>query len=231
MDIAFRLLALIGLNFEFSVNIRGEAFSPVTERLVVSGRPRIEEVAELEAVGVTHVVSCLEEDELPRVAFLGTRFRTLNLAVRDGMDQDITPCFPAFFEFASEALESPDSKLLVHCEAGVSRSATLATAWLMKSKAQTFWDAFLQLRARRAGVLPNIGFASQLQHLEGTMLAERARPGGSSSLARYLREVCHAPVEVGLLDEVLERHDEDAPCALRAIFGGEIPRVVQGVRL
>ena len=51
-----------------------------------------------------------------------------------------------------------------------------------------------------------------------------------SSLARYLHQVCNAPVEMEVLQSALERHGYDAPAALEMIFDGEIPRVVQGVR-
>jgi hypothetical protein len=49
-------------------------------------------------------------------------------------------------------------------------------------------------------------------------------------LAQYLREICNAPVEIEVLQSALERHRYDAPEALRMIFGGDIPRVIQGVR-
>ena len=50
-------------------------------------------------------------------------------------------------------------------------------------------------------------------------------------MAQYLHQICNAPVEIEILQSALERHGYDAPEALRMIFGGEIPRVVQGVRL
>jgi hypothetical protein len=37
-------------------------------------------------------------------------------------------------------------------------------------------------------------------------------------------------VEIEVLQSALERHRYDAPAALRMIFGGDIPRVIQGVR-
>ena len=77
----------------------------------------------------------------------------------------------------------------------------------------------------------NIGFASQLQRLEYALHPELRARGELSSLARYLRQICNVPAEVALLQEALERHDCDALRAIRAIFGDDIPRVVQGVRL
>jgi hypothetical protein len=37
-------------------------------------------------------------------------------------------------------------------------------------------------------------------------------------------------VEIEVLQSALERHRYDAPAALKMIFGGDIPRVIQGVR-
>jgi len=94
----------------------------------------------------------------------------------------------------------------------------------------TFFDALCRVRAKRIQVLPNIGFASQLQRLEHE-LQPRSMTRIPSSLAEYLHQTCNAPVEIEVLQSALERHRYDAPAALRAIFGGEIPRVIQGVRL
>jgi protein-tyrosine phosphatase len=230
MDLTSRLLALLGLDFDYSITMRGERFDQITETLYVGARPRPDDVPALAAAGITHVVSCLEEAELAKVELEGLDVQTLGIAIRDGMDQDIAASFPRLFDFAARAGERAGSKVLVHCEAGVSRSATLATALLMKSTGKTFIDAFGQLRDRRAGVLPNIGFASQLQHLEHALCPDRRASSELSSLARYLHEVCRVPIEVEVIEEVLAQHDYDAPHALRALFGGEIPRVVQGVR-
>ncbi len=231
MDLTSRFLRLFGLETDFSISLADESLSRIGETLYVGGRPRPEDIPALEDAGITHVVSCLEEAELSKSKLAGFEARRLEIALRDGIDQDIAASFPALFEFASRAGEDPRSRLLVHCEAGVSRSATLATALLMKTNGQTFIEAFAALRAKRPRVLPNIGFASQLQRLEHTLHPERRAPGELSSLAHYLRDVCRVPVEVAVVQEFLEEHDYDAQAALLAIFGGEIPRVVQGVRL
>jgi hypothetical protein len=100
---------------------------------------------------------------------------------------------------------------------------------MMKTEGLSFFDALTRVRAKRIQVLPNIGFASQLQRLEHELRPESVSEA-PSSLARYLHTICNAPVEIEVLQSALERHGFDAPTALRMIFGGEIPRVVQGVR-
>lgn len=225
MTLRSRIRALLGLDFDFDVQLRGDALSAIDERLFVGARPTPEDLPALRDAGLTHVVSCLEAGVMPKVRFLDSHFVTHAIEARDAMDEDIARSFPGVFAFDDAAGDT--ARILVHCEAGVSRSATVAAALVMRREGLSFFDAFTKLRAGRPGVLPNIGFASQLQRFE--------RPEGTgaqvSSLSRYLREVCHAPVEADLLDPALARHAGDAPEALRELFGGEIPRVVQGVRL
>jgi len=52
--------------------------------------------------------------------------------------------------------------VLVHCAAGVSRSASLVTAFLMKYKSLTKEDALSHVKAIRPIVNPNPGFLRQL---------------------------------------------------------------------
>ena len=224
------MLAWLGLDFSFDLDMRGESFSAISERLHVGVRPSADDVATLKEQGITHVVSCLENPAPTTALLQGGGLTTLAITIRDGMEQDISASFPQVFAFAEQMQARPENKMLVHCEAGVSRSATLATAWLMRSERLTFFDAFERMRAGRQRVLPNIGFASQLQHLERELFPDAASDG-PSSLARYLRQYCAVPIEIDALQELLEQNAYDAPRALRAIFGGEIPRVVQGVRL
>lgn len=222
-----RVLSRLGLDLEWSVDLRGSFLSPITPSLYLGARPTTERVPELKEAGVTHIVSCLPEEHRARVEFLSSDFEHLFLGVRDGMHEDIAKNFPGFFDFAADA-KAPEAKLFVHCEVGVSRSATLVIALLMKTENLSFIDTLRRVRAERFKVLPNIGFASQLQRLEDEL--KNTVTKGPSSLAQYLKQVCNAPVDIHVLEFVLEEHHYDAPAALMAIFGGEIPRVVQGVR-
>lgn len=231
MSIRDRVLALLGLNFDFSVDLGRKAISQIDETLFVGRRPHPEEVQALKSVGITHIVSCLPQSEHATMAFLACEFEPLFLPIHDGIHEDISAALTTMFEFAQTALSpGAKAKLLVHCEVGVSRSATMAIAWVMKSKNKNFYDAFQEVRAQRLEVLPNIGFASQLQQLEHS-LHPALRSAKTSSLTRYLRDVCKVPLDAETLQGVLERQNFDAPNALRCIFGDEIPRVVQGVRL
>lgn len=224
---ADRILRLFGLDFDLDLGDR--PFSRIDEALDLGRRPVPAEVEVLRERGITHVVSCLPRRQRFQMSFLEESFDWLFLPTHDGIDEDIAGAFPELFRFVEAAREADgDARVLVHCEVGVSRSATLVTALRMRAQRQRFFEAFTAVRERRAQVLPNIGFASQLQRFEHELLGPR--PGELSSLTRYLCERCNAPVAPEVLQSTLERHDHDARRALEALFGGEIPRVVQGVR-
>lgn len=54
-----------------------------------------------------------------------------------------------------------NGKILVHCKEGVSRSATLVLAYLVRDQEMTLQDAVSLVRSKRE-ILPNQGFLQQL---------------------------------------------------------------------
>ncbi|XP_037934969.1 dual specificity protein phosphatase 19-like [Teleopsis dalmanni] len=53
--------------------------------------------------------------------------------------------------------------VLVHCNAGVSRSASVVIAYLIKHCQMKFDDAYAYVKGKRACVQPNSGFLEQLK--------------------------------------------------------------------
>jgi dual specificity phosphatase 12 len=64
--------------------------------------------------------------------------------------------FPAAIAFIKEGIQK--GGILVHCYAGVSRSATCVIAYLMQEKQMSFDNAFQFLSSKRPVVFPNMGF-------------------------------------------------------------------------
>lgn len=56
--------------------------------------------------------------------------------------------------------------VLVHCVAGVSRSATICLAYLTKYYCRSLRDAYHLMYSKRPMVRPNLGFWRQLIHYE-----------------------------------------------------------------
>ncbi|XP_077597236.1 uncharacterized protein LOC144212917 [Stigmatopora nigra] len=87
------------------------------------------------------------------------------LPATDNSRQNLRQYFEEVFEFIEEAYQS-DQGVLVHCQAGVSRSATIVIAYLMKHTLMTMTDAYKYVRSRRPVVSPNLNFMGQLLEFE-----------------------------------------------------------------
>jgi len=64
--------------------------------------------------------------------------------------------------------------VLVHCHAGVSRSATICLAYLITCHSVSLTDAFRYVKHRRNVISPNFSFMGQLQKLETDVAAKKS---------------------------------------------------------
>ena len=79
--------------------------------------------------------------------------------------------FPAVIAFIKDGMSR--GNVLVHCYAGVSRSATCVIAYLMQEKEMSFEDAFSFASKRRPVIFPNMGFQRQLTEFERLLQVKR----------------------------------------------------------
>ncbi|KAA0720172.1 Dual specificity protein phosphatase 10 [Triplophysa tibetana] len=91
--------------------------------------------------------------------------RYKRLPATDNSKQNLQQYFEEVFEFIEEAHQCGRG-VLVHCQAGVSRSATIVIAYLMKHTLMTMTDAYKYVRGRRPVVSPNLNFMGQLLEFE-----------------------------------------------------------------
>jgi atypical dual specificity phosphatase len=69
--------------------------------------------------------------------------------------------------FIREAVASnPNAKVLVHCKAGISRSSTVVTAYLMQEQGMSLRAALALIIQKREQAYPNPGFLGQLKEME-----------------------------------------------------------------
>jgi predicted protein tyrosine phosphatase len=75
---------------------------------------------------------------------------------------------PIHLEFAAcfDFINNTEGAVLVHCMAGISRSATIVIAYLMKEKQMGFQEAYAYTKRKRSIVFPNSGFRRQLREFE-----------------------------------------------------------------
>jgi protein-tyrosine phosphatase len=91
--------------------------------------------------------------------------RWLWLSHHDSPEEDMSGDFLAATDFIHRHLKDGHS-VLTHCHAGISRSATMVTAYLLRFHASQFpsvESALTWLRERRWIVDPNPGFVKQLE--------------------------------------------------------------------
>lgn len=106
------------------------------------------------------------------------------LVADDNGFQNLRQFFEEAFEFIDLA-KSNSSGVLVHCQAGISRSPTIAVAYLMKYYPMAMSDAYKFVKTKRSIISPNLNFMGQLwefeQGLRPLNTNSNENPGSSSS--------------------------------------------------
>eukprot|EP00879_Flechtneria_rotunda_P001519 GHRR01001676.1.p1 GENE.GHRR01001676.1~~GHRR01001676.1.p1 ORF type:complete len:332 (+),score=140.31 GHRR01001676.1:246-1241(+) len=93
-------------------------------------------------------------------------FNYMNIQVQDSPSEDLVVYFSKCFEFINSAINK-GGRVLVHCAAGVSRSATVVLGWLMAHHQMQLEAAVAYLKEIRPWVSPNFGFLKQLETYQG----------------------------------------------------------------
>lgn len=92
----------------------------------------------------------------------------------DTPDQNLSQYFSVCNDFI-HAARLREGNVLIHCLAGMSRSVTVAVAYIMTATNLNWKDALKVVRAGRAVANPNVGFQTQLQEFEMYRLGEERR--------------------------------------------------------
>ncbi|XP_043827961.1 dual specificity protein phosphatase 4 [Dromiciops gliroides] len=92
------------------------------------------------------------------------------IPVEDNHKADIGSWFMDAIEFI-DSVQARQGRVLVHCQAGISRSATICLAYLMMKKKVRLEAAFEFVKQRRSVISPNFSFMGQLLQFESQVLA------------------------------------------------------------
>jgi len=144
----------------------------ITSRIGLGGGIWNEEnMSELARMGITHVIDMqIEFDDTPLAEPHGIQ------VLWNATDDDFQPKPPELFErgvaFAAEALEQPDSKLFIHCAAGVHRAAMM-TLCVLCSMGWELETAMETISARR----PVVDFADVYVSSVENFLQQQVRSG------------------------------------------------------
>ncbi|KAI8926083.1 dual specificity phosphatase, partial [Entophlyctis helioformis] len=80
-------------------------------------------------------------------------------------NQDLGPSLETALDLIHTA-RGRGLKVLVHCQQGVSRSAALIIAYVMKSQRMGFQDAYAYVKEQSPHISPNVQLISQLVAFE-----------------------------------------------------------------
>ncbi|KAF6264080.1 HAD-like domain-containing protein [Scenedesmus sp. NREL 46B-D3] len=127
----------------------------VAKGLYVGSQAALDQVQEL---SITHVLSVVNYEVAPPE---GTCHWAVQL--EDAEAANLLAELPAAVAWLERALRQKGSKVLVHCNAGTSRSPSVVAAAIMKAKGLALDEALAVLRARAPHASPNPGFMAQLE--------------------------------------------------------------------
>ena len=151
------------------VRLYDSVLSEVAPRIYVGADEAARDLPKLTEMGVTHIINCAagtcanhhERTGPPSTAGEGSPLVYLALYLQDSLREDISRAFYASIDFIDAATRSGGA-VLIHCQHGVSRSATIAMAHLMWQEGIGYEEALERVRGARPTVNPNIGFACAL---------------------------------------------------------------------
>jgi hypothetical protein len=96
--------------------------------------------------------------------------RYLRIPVADSIDEELIRYLPIVCRFIDECLVQRQEGILVHCQAGISRSASVIIAWLMYQQHIDYSQAFTIVQSQRNFIHPNERFMKDLQTIWNGMI-------------------------------------------------------------
>ncbi|EDQ89570.1 uncharacterized protein MONBRDRAFT_8130 [Monosiga brevicollis MX1] len=146
---------------------RDKAPAQILPYLYVGAEAHAENRELLKRLNVTHVLNLTTHDSRKY-----PEFGYHQIAIRDSWNQDMSKCFEDAFEYINKC-RAEGGCVLLHCVAGISRSATVAIAYLMTFRELDLNAAYSTVKERRPCIAPNLDFMGELQRYEEKLAAKR----------------------------------------------------------
>lgn len=125
--------------------------------------------------GITYVLNA--SNTCPKPDFISEN-HFMRIPVNDNYCEKLLPWLDKTNEFIDKAKVS-NCRVIVHCLAGISRSATIAIAYIMKTMGLSSDDAYRFVKDRRPSISPNFNFLGQLLEFEKGLRLLQALTSGS----------------------------------------------------
>ncbi|XP_067876111.1 dual specificity protein phosphatase 8-like [Heterodontus francisci] len=152
--------------------------------------------------GISHILNV--SSNCPKPAFIPDS-HFLRIPVNDSYCDSLLPWLNKSVEFI-DTVRSMKCRVLVHCLAGISRSAAIAIAYIMRTMDFSLDDAYRFVKDRRPSISPNFNFLGQLVEYEKAI----RRIPASAYLKQSLLHPENTPTKEGISQpENCEESDED----------------------
>jgi len=129
--------------------------------------------------GITHILNATTS--LPNVygnglepPDLGPAFVYRRVPLEDNNKEDLLAHLDGAVDFIADALSKPGNGVLVHCQQGVSRSASIVLGYLVREWNHSFEEAMAHVKQRRF-IQPGDGFIRQLRSYANLLASSRGR--------------------------------------------------------
>ena len=129
---------------------------------------------------------------------------------------DIYVYFDECHSFIDECICQKNKNIIIHCEAGVSRSSTIVISYLMKKNQMSFYEAFIFVRNKKPNIFPNFYFGKQLLEYEHKLGIK------TSLLENDWKVVCIQNIIPGErefeIKKILQKYNYNIESAIQSLF-------------
>ncbi|KAJ7341049.1 hypothetical protein JRQ81_004727 [Phrynocephalus forsythii] len=144
-------------------DIENAELTPILPFLFLGNEHDAQDLEKMQRLNIGYIINVTTH--LPLYHYEKGLFNYKRLPATDSNKQNLRQYFEEAFEFIEEAHQCGKG-LLIHCQAGVSRSATIVIAYLMKHTRMTMTDAYKFVKGKRPIISPNLNFMGQLLEFE-----------------------------------------------------------------
>jgi len=155
----------------------------------------------LQELGITHVLSTNamtpNASQTLYYELLEHQIDHCYIAALDILQYNMMEHWDECREFLQQAKEQAGGKVLVHCDAGINRSGTVAAAAMMYFGEMDLLDVMRQLKAQRGHIMSNASFQKQLVQFASRQGRLGPKPEGNNTDSPKIVAVTGAPGFIG----------------------------------
>ena len=124
----------------------------IKDKLFLGDISHAKNVKIIENLQITHIINCTTEEnyfELKNDININVIYHKISILDRPKAAKKIKSHFNNAINFIDNALKNDNFRVLIHCEEGISRSATITIAYIMKSQQMKYKDALQFVKSKK----------------------------------------------------------------------------------